>query len=83
VGSNGVLHPSFLNDKGSTLLLPDADATVQIWCKAVGYQGSPSVLTLMVPDGFWPPGSGGKGHLSSASTILPGPVTCGLGTLAL
>ena len=81
VGSNGVVHPAFLGYQGGTLVLPGADATVQIWCKAIGYTGNPPVITFMVPDGFWPPGMGGIGYLSSsASTILPGQVIYGFGT---
>ena len=83
VGSNGVVHPAFLNYTGGTMLLPGADATVQIWCKAFGYKGSPPVFTFMVPDGFWPPELGGIGYLASTnSTILPGQVLYGFDTFS-
>jgi len=83
VGLNGVVHPDFLLYGGGTLSLPDADATVQIWCKAIGYKGSPPVFTFMVPDGFWPPELGGIGYLASTnSTILPGQVLYGFDTFS-
>ncbi len=82
VGLNGVVHPEFLNYKAGTLVLPDADATVQIWCKAIGYKGNPPAITFMVPDGFWPPEMGGTGYLSSDNTILPGQVIYGFGTFS-
>ena len=83
MGSNGVVHPAFLNYTGGTMLLPGADATVQIWCKAFGYKGSPPVFTFMVPDGFWPPELGGIGYLASTnSTILPGQVLYGFDTFS-
>ena len=81
VGLNGVVHPDFRNYIAGTLSLPDADATVQIWCKAIGYKGNPPVITYMVPDGIWPPELGGIGILASSnSTILPGQVIYGFGT---
>ena len=83
MGSNGVVHPSFLSYKAGTLLLPDADATVQIWCKAIGYAGNPPVFTFMMPDGIWPAELGGQGYLSStANTILPGQVLYGFDTFS-
>jgi hypothetical protein len=80
VGLNGVVHPDFLTYKSGPLSLPDADATVQIWCKAIGYVGNPPVFTYMVPDGIWSSDMGGIGNLSSANTIVPGQVIYQFGT---